>query len=553
MDENGAGAERDDNPNSLARYLARVFVARRGYTEGTVAEAAELLSTCDIVLTKADGVSFQIVVLIDAETRPERRFPVTRERLREIAKVCQAKYVHPVYGSTKVAVGIEIIEVRRSTAEASLQSDSARLASLRGASLTSAISTYLIDTTTQTVTGAGGGLIKLGAERRALEKLVREPRASAADLVPPPPLPAPAEHGRPVLTYSMLAIFTAIYLVELFLPGGPKSELSPDITTLVAMGGVSRRLVEEQGEWHRLFTAALLHASPLHLLFNGIAFWIGGLFLETLVGPAWLFTIFGIGALGGSLMSLAINDPNIVSVGASGAIMAMLAAGLVATRRIPPSAGRARSQGLLLRMLIPSLLPFISVQTGEKIDYADHFGGTLAGLAVGVLLLATWPKDGHASPSSSNLAKLMAVGCFVLFAFGAVRVVQLYPEYAIGSFLIPNEELPKDNDAAVAQAATLLAKYPKDPRSHLFHAIGLLEGEQNDAAQAELKTALADPAILKTQFDVGLEVSIRNLLAISLLSQQKTAEAKEAVRPVCKAGPNGSVPEELVKLDLCGG
>ena len=52
---------------------------------------------------------------------------------------------------------------------------------------------------------------------------------------------------------------------------------------------------------------------------------------------------------------------------------------------------------------------------------------------------------------------------------------------------------------------------------------------------------------------MGLEVSIRNLLAISLLSQKRTAEAKEAVRPVCKAGPNGSVPEELVKLDLCGG
>ena len=438
-DANGSGAERGDSPNSLARYLAKVFVARRGYTEGTVAEAAELLSVCDAVLTKADGVSFQVICLVDAEERPERRFPVTRERLREIAKICQAKYVQPVYGGTKVAVGIEIIEVRRSTLETSLEADVARLAGLRGASLTAAISTYVIDTAKQTVVGAGGGLIKFGAERRALEKLVREPRASAAELVPPPPLPQLAESGKPLLTYAMLALFTGIFLIEVFLPGGSHDEFTPDITTLVAMGGVSRSLVEQQGEWYRLFTAALLHAGPLHLIFNGVAFWIGGLFLEGLVGPAWLFTIFGLGALGGSLMSLAINDPNIVSVGASGAIMAMLAAGLVATRRIPPNAGRARIQSGLLRMLIPSLLPFISVHSGEKIDYADHFGGTLAGLAVGLLLLATWPKDGSASPRSSGLAKLLAVGCAALFAFGGVKAAQAYPAYAIGGALIPND------------------------------------------------------------------------------------------------------------------
>jgi rhomboid protease GluP len=549
MEESGTdAADRGGNPNSLARYLAKVFVAKRGFTEGTVAEAAELLRASDIVLTKADGVSFRIVVLIDAEDRPERRFEVPKKRLQEIAKTCQAKYVAAVYGNTKVAVGLEIIEVRRSTSEPDL----ARLAALRGANLSSGISSYLIDASTQTVTGAGGGLIKLGAERRALEKLVREPRASGAELVPPPPPPQPLERGRPVLTYAMLALFTAIFLVEVLLPGNSGSDFSPDITTLVAMGGVSRSLVVEQGEWYRLFTAALLHASPMHIIFNGIAFWNGGVILEGLVGPAWLFTIFGLGALGGSLMSLAINEPNIVSVGASGAIMGMFSAGLVATLRIPPGAGRSRIQGGLLRMLIPSLLPFLSVHSGEKIDYADHFGGTLAGLAVGLLLIATWPKDGMSSPASSGLAKLLALGCAALFILGGVRVAQAYPSYALGAFLIPSDELPKDNDAAVAQAPALLAKYPRDPRSHLFQAIGLLEKEQNAEAEAELKTALAEPTILKTQFDVGLEVSIRNLLAISLVAQHKPAEAKEAVRPVCKAGPDGSVPKELAELKLCG-
>jgi hypothetical protein len=79
----------------------------------------------------------------------------------------------------------------------------------------------------------------------------------------------------------------------------------------------------------------------------------------------------------------------------------------------------------------------------------------------------------------------------------------------------------------------------------------LLEKEQNVEAEAELKKALADPVVLKTQFDVGLEVSIRNLLAMSQLERHQTAEAKETVRPVCKAGPNGTVPDEIAKLKLC--
>lgn len=386
--------------------------------------------------------------------------------------------------------------------------------------------------------------------------------AAGVEAVPRRPPQAPIERDRPWLTYAMLALFTGIFLIELLLPGGVPGDFTPDISTLVAMGGVSRSLVEQPGEWHRLFTAALLHASPLHLIFNGIAFWIGGLFLESLVGPAWLFTIFGVGALGGSLMSLALNEPNVVSVGASGAIMAMLSAGLVTTKRIPPEAGRARIQGGLLRMLIPSLLPFMSVHSGEKIDYADHFGGALAGLAVGVVILATWPDVGSPGsegaeldrgPARAGLAKLLALACAALFLFGGVRVAQLYPSYELGATLIPEDELPQGQSEIVAKAPALLAKFPKDPRSHLFKAIALGADDKNSPAQveAELRLALANPELLKTHFDVDLEIVIRNLLAVSLLEQHRTAEAKEAVRPVCHAGPDGGVPKDLEDLKLC--
>ena len=59
---------------------------------------------------------------------------------------------------------------------------------------------------------------------------------------------------------------------------------------------------------------------------NGFCLYLAGRVLETLVGRSWLVVIFLVGALGGSVASLLINPPNLLTVGASGAIMALFAA-----------------------------------------------------------------------------------------------------------------------------------------------------------------------------------------------------------------------------------
>ncbi len=520
-------------------------MARQGFTLGTVAEAAPLLAACDAVLTRTDGVSFSLVCVVDAERDPDRRFGLDEQTLQAVAKACKDRYVTPVSPGVKPAGGVEVIEVRKARADA----DRARLQALRSAGRHCVISTYLADPAARSVEGRSGALVDLGRRRRALAKLLGEPRLSASELAPPPPeAPLHRDPHKPVVTYAMLALFAAIYGLEVMASKDPAS-FTPDLDTLISMGGVSRTLLE-QGEWHRLLTAALLHASPLHILFNGIAFWIGGAFLEGLVGPAWLLVIFTVGAAGGSLMSAALNNPNVVSVGASGAIMGMFSCGFLTTFRIPKAAGRARIQSGLLRMLIPSLLPLIP-SNGEAIDYADHFGGALAGLAVGAVLLVAW-RSGENGPRFPGLARTLAAVALALVAWGGVRVHDLYPSYALDAQLIPREEIPDDDAAAAAKAADFLAKYPKDPRSHLFAALALLDQQKAPQAEAELRQALADPVILETHFNVGLQVIIRALLAQSLLAQEKEQEAREAVQPVCHAGEKGSVPKELVPLGLCG-
>ncbi len=533
------------DPSSLAGYLAKVRVARDGYTEGAAPEAVALLSACDAVLTRSDGVSFLVTCVVDAERDPERRFGLDREALRAIGKACQQRYCAPIYGGTRTAVGFEIVEVRRGPTEA----DRARLAALRGASRQCVVSAYLVDPEARRVEGRSGALGDVGRRRRALERRVLEPRLAPGELVAAPEAVLPAERGKPIATVAMLALFTVLYVLEV-LTSAHASEFSPDIDALVAWGGVSRTLLE-RGEWHRLLTAALLHASPLHLLFNGIAFWIGGAFLEGLVGSAWLLVIFTLGALGGSLMSAALNAPNVVSVGASGAIMGMLASGFLVTFRVPRRAGRARLQSGLLRMLIPSLLPLATVKAGESIDYADHFGGTLAGVLAGGFLLLLWPRD-EARPRLAGLTRALALGAIALALWGGFRVQALFPRYAVAAQLIPPGELPRDDAAAEAQADALVAKYPRDPRSHLFRGLALLQKDKAPEAEVELRAALADPTVLATHFDVALEVVIRSLLAQSLLAQDKDGAAKEAVQPVCHAGEGGRVPKELKALKLCG-
>src|SRR5262245_36217348 len=142
--------------------------------------------------------------------------------------------------------------------------------------------------------------------------------------------PTTRSAGPPVLTYAMLAALFAIFACELmFGIGRWEKLLQPSILTLLAFGGLQYPLVVDLGQWYRMFSAPLLHVDAMHLLFNCYALFLAGAILESLVGRAWLAALFVVGGLGGALMSLALNPSNLVSVGASGAIMGLFAAILV--------------------------------------------------------------------------------------------------------------------------------------------------------------------------------------------------------------------------------
>src|SRR6266704_2869316 len=442
---------------TFATYLAKQYMAKKGFAAGTVPEARALVSAADIVLTLSDGLRFEILCVVDREADPGRRFGLSRDAVEEIAKSC-LKYAGKV-NRAQLPVTIQVMEVGP---QVGASADRARLKPFKRSRVFSKalIFAWTVDTSAASVwTNAPFNGLFVG--RRFIERLLREPRESESEMQRP-------AHA---------------------LPGKAR---------------------------FRLLTAAVLHGDAVHLLLNGVALYLAGHVLETLVGRAWFLALFLIGAVGGSLLSLAINPATMVSVGASGAIMCLLAAAYVCSFRFQAGGERMQIQMGLLQVLIPSLIPIAVSRTGGHIDFAAHIGGAVTGVAIG---LAVVPLREH------------------------------YGSYVLETFLIPNDQLPKSGEDAKSRSADLVARYPRDPRARFLRASALLEESNPAAAEQELRMGLKEEQILRTKFSPDLESRMRTTLALVLVGRGQTAEAKAIAQPVC--GAAGSVRGTLDRFRLC--
>ena len=366
-----------------------------------------------------------------------------------------------------------------------------------------------------------------------------------------------ARPGRvpPWATYALAGLLLLSFAAEL--AGGVRpygAMLQPALETLVAFGGLARPLIE-QGQWYRLLTAAFLHADALHLALNLVVLCIGGVLLERLLGPLWLLAVFVLGALAGSLLSLAWNAPNVVSVGASGAILALLTACLVSSFQLPAGAERTRLQRRVLQLLLPSLLSILWQQSGEPIDLASHLGGAVTGVLVGALLSRTW-RASEPLPRFRGAALGIVLAGSALLAWGLASAASAHAEAlrrdAYANLLIPEAELASSEQQLLDAAAGLVAHYPRDPRAHLFLGVRLARAGELNAAERELRTALGETELLQGYFhDRELEIKLRSVLATLLLEGGQRAAARIAAAPVCSAGAAGKVPEPLESLDVC--
>jgi rhomboid protease GluP len=569
---------------TFCTYLAKQFIARKGFGVPQIPELQKLAASSDIVLAYSDGYSLTILCMVDREKTPDRIFTASTDDVEEVGKAC-LKYTGRV-NSARMPVKIVIMEVGPGAAD-----QRQRLGRFARSWLLSKVvpSAMTVDTASGTVWSSSKTWLSGGGYQDFIATLLASPRESDADLTPPVVLIAPASF--PILTTALLAVLVAVFGAEIAYgtTGGPAGSLEPSMRTLVAFGASVPDLVLKSGEWYRLFSAPFLHADPIHLAMNAIGLFLAGRILERLVGRAWFGAVYAVAALCGACLSLLFHTGSTVAVGASGAIMGLFAAVLVAGEHFPPGAMRASLRTNALYVLIPSLLPLASAMKGsQKVDFAAHFGGAIGGAAVAFVMLNVWPRS-EALPRLTKAAAAIAIAGVLALAYPALSILQhvqaagvapqlqavspapqpqaMYPvpqSQAVDPVpqhravspapqlkLIPPDLLPQTAANMKAQAAWLAKYFPRDPRLHLYKATELLNTSDFRGAEQEAQAGLAEEELWRSMLSPEVAQNLRIVLAVAV-SPDRQSEAQAIARPVCAAVSNGPMRKMLDDRKLCG-
>lgn len=530
---------------TFGAYLSEKLVIEKRFVRQRVAEFAPLADACDHFLVFSDRLSFVVVAVFDHALKSAKALTVSQEALVEMGRSA-LKYTGSTNGQ-RLPVVVHLIETGApldaaltARLEAYHRAPASELVMIVG----TAIDAERDDAAGQFFTTLRWYQVGTTPSRGWLKALATSPRSAAVE---PDETPAgDPSVTRPWVTQGALAALAVCFGVELL----HARALSPTLDTLTALGGIETALVRQGGQWWRLATGPMLHGSVLHIVLNASCLWMVGNILERFVGRAWFIALYALGALGGALFSVALNPVGVVSIGASGAIMGLFASALVLSFKLAEGEARRSLQGALLRVLVPSLLPIVGAVTGQRVDYAAHFGGALTGALAGAMVYALWGPS-QPKPGAPKLAAALAALGLAFCLYGGAAAVE---SARAGTGLIPDAELPANSSVAdlMPRAEQLAERYPRDPRARFVRALQRSAQGDPSGAERDLRAALDNPQVLATHFaDRRLEVAIRTTLAQLLQQRNAEAEARAAVLPVCDVRFNGQTPPALILSGLC--
>jgi len=210
-------------------------------------------------------------------------------------------------------------------------------------------------------------------------------------------------------TFILIALNAAAFLAEIASGSGG---FGIQGSAIVREFGLYGHAVGES-EWYRLVTSGFLHVSLLHIGFNMFALFFLGRLLEPSIGTARFVGVYVASLFGGSFGALLLS-PNVLTIGASGAIFGIFGATFVIAR------GRgfdavASSIGVILLLNLA-----ISIGGASHISLGGHLGGLVAGVICAAAILAG--DRGRLGPNRMRAEIAVMAAVSLLAIFGAIAI-----------------------------------------------------------------------------------------------------------------------------------
>jgi rhomboid protease GluP len=246
----------------------------------------------------------------------------------------------------------------------------------------------------------------------------------------------------------------------------------PSGVALEMFGSSEPYLIDRCGQWWRLLTSMFLHGDLLHLAFNAVALYILIPIAAGAFGVHRTVCLYFASGLCGSIASHAwrMHEAHPLaleyapgSVGASGALCGLIAAGAVYGRR----RGGMMGDALMRRMIQWAVLIGLWGLLFPGIDNMGHLGGFLGGAALGWLASGARARGGAgdrawmaAARTAVAAAILVAAVFWAPFVFGIFerRDIELYRDQAERTLRAVEETLQ------TANVERLPASFPDGPR-----------------------------------------------------------------------------------------
>jgi len=306
----------------------------------------------------------------------------------------------------------------------------------------------------------------------------------------------------PYITIGTIAFLGWVYAVQLFL-GWPMAWLFPNPVDLAdqlfilrlgeCLGWLSPTAVLDGGEYWRLISSTLLHASNLHVVGNCWMLYLFGRNVENGIGrSAFIVTYVGAGALGAMFSVVLLGQE---SLGASGAVLGMLGASLSFGRRYRQQIPKPLRDYFGLDMwVIVGLVGLLSLL--PMVDWAGHLGGFLWGLGVGAL----WPAQLY-TPKADDVGQPLRWALAALCGVCVVATLGVMAQRSLeAQGFLPDSELRAlryaidagETETQLEIADRLAQSYPDHVRVQLIHASVLVSAERWGEAADKLRAVESD-------------------------------------------------------------